>query len=111
MEVLKTVSAGIRLIMSLPMNSGTVLLNPRPYSLPYSFRLSTNIAIDLGAIGISAWQIKRDLDAQEGRLARMEIGAKLAGLKVRLQVYALTAAMTCALSQFHGVSNHGDNKL
>lgn len=88
MVLLKTASAWIEFIMSLPMNSGTVLLNPRPRSLPYLRRLSTNIAIDLGAIGISAWQIKRDLDAQEGRLARMEIGAKLAGLKVRLQVYA-----------------------
>lgn len=81
MVLLKTASAWIEFIMSF-------LLNPRPRSLPYLRRLSTNIAIDLGAIGISAWQIKRDLDAQEGRLARMEIGAKLAGLKVRLQVYA-----------------------
>lgn len=34
----------------------------------------------------SAVLVKRDLDAQKGRMARMEIGAKLAGLKVRLQV-------------------------
>ncbi|CAM9924391.1 unnamed protein product [Ascophyllum nodosum] len=47
--------------------------------------LGTNIVIDLAAIGISAWQVKRDVDAQDGRLARMEIGAKLAGLKIRLQ--------------------------
>lgn len=54
--------------------------------LPSVIRLGGNIAIDVAAIVISALQVKRDNDAQDGRLARMEIGAKLAGLKVRLQV-------------------------
>lgn len=48
-------------------------------------RLLTNVAVDIAAIAVSAGLVKRDLDAQEGRMARMEIGAKLAGLKVRLQ--------------------------
>lgn len=51
-----------------------------------SKRLFGNIAIDLTAIGVFLVFIKKDLEAQDGRLARMEIGAKLAGLKVRLQV-------------------------
>lgn len=49
-------------------------------------RLFKNVAIDVAAIVISLGLVKRDLDAQAGRLARMEIGAKLASLKVRLQV-------------------------
>lgn len=49
-------------------------------------RLFKNVAIDVAAIVISLGLVKRDLDAQTGRLARMEIGAKLASLKVRLQV-------------------------
>lgn len=56
------------------------------FAVLYSYRLLKNIAIDITAIVVSLAQIKRDLDAQKGRLARMEIGAKLAGLKVRLQV-------------------------
>ncbi|CAM9734492.1 unnamed protein product [Ectocarpus sp. 4 AP-2014] len=47
--------------------------------------LLTNIAVDVTAIVVCVGLVKRDLDAQEGRMARMEIGAKLAGLKVRLQ--------------------------
>ena len=49
-------------------------------------RLALNIAVDLGAIVGSAFLVKRDLTAQDARMARMEIGAKLAGLKVRMQV-------------------------
>lgn len=49
-------------------------------------RLLKNVAIDIAAIVISASVVKRDLEAQTGRVARMEIGAKLASLKVRLQV-------------------------
>lgn len=51
-------------------------------------RLLSNVAIDVTAIVLFVSLVKRDLDAQEGRMARMEIGAKLAGLKVRLQVSA-----------------------
>ena len=40
--------------------------------------------------------VKRDLDAQEGRMARMEIGAKLAGLKVRLQTKEDLSTVTLA---------------
>eukprot|EP00903_Cladosiphon_okamuranus_P007018 g6826.t1 len=47
--------------------------------------LLTNIAVDITAIAVCVGLVKRDLEAQEGRMARMEIGAKLAGLKVRLQ--------------------------
>ncbi|CAB1099488.1 unnamed protein product [Ectocarpus sp. CCAP 1310/34] len=47
--------------------------------------LLTNIVVDVTAMAVFVGLVKRDLDAQEGRMARMEIGAKLAGLKVRLQ--------------------------
>ncbi|CAM9879278.1 unnamed protein product [Ectocarpus fasciculatus] len=47
--------------------------------------LLTNVVVDVTAIAVCVGLVKRDLDAQEGRMARMEIGAKLAGLKVRLQ--------------------------
>lgn len=49
-------------------------------------RLALNIAVDIAAILGSAFLVKRDLAAQDARMARMEIGAKLAGLKVRMQV-------------------------
>ena len=51
-----------------------------------SARLALNIAVDLGAIAASVFLVRRDLAAQDARMTRMEIGAKLAGLKVRMQV-------------------------
>ncbi|KAG5192630.1 hypothetical protein JKP88DRAFT_271111 [Tribonema minus] len=60
--------------------------------------LAQNIGIDLAAIIGSALLIKRDLAAQNSRLVRMEIGAKLAGLKVRTQVESEEA--TIPLSAF-----------
>lgn len=63
-------------------------------------RLLTNVAVDLGAIGGSLFLVKQDLDAQRARLARMEIGAKLAGLKVRLQARKLHLVVdACHASQ------------
>lgn len=59
-------------------------------------RLLTNIAVDITAIAVSVGLVKRDLDAQEGRMARMEIGAKLAGLKVRLQTKEDLSTVTLA---------------
>ena len=59
-------------------------------------RLALNIAVDLAAIVGSAFLVKRDLAAQDARMARMEIGAKLAGLKVRMQVvFMLYAPQSC----------------
>lgn len=58
--------------------------------------LLTNIAVDITAIAVSVGLVKRDLDAQEGRMARMEIGAKLAGLKVRLQTKEDLSTVTLA---------------
>eukprot|EP00904_Undaria_pinnatifida_P009430 jgi/Undpi1/5617/HiC_scaffold_2.g00892.m1 len=48
--------------------------------------LALNIAVDLGAIAASVFLVRRDLAAQDARMTRMEIGAKLAGLKVRMQL-------------------------
>jgi hypothetical protein len=48
--------------------------------------LAQNIAIDIGAVGISGFLIQRDLSAQRSRLARLETGAQLAALRVRLQM-------------------------
>lgn len=55
------------------------------------------------AIAVSVGLVKRDLDAQEGRMARMEIGAKLAGLKVRLQVSSASVTLGCT-NVFRAVS-------
>lgn len=59
-------------------------------------RLLTNVAVDIAAIAVSAGLVKRDLDAQQGRMARMEIGAKLASLKVRLQTKEDLSTVTLA---------------
>lgn len=75
------------------MNFATILCPTIVVSLS---RLLTNIAVDITAIAISVGLIKRDLDAQEGRMARMEIGAKLAGLKVRLQTKEDLSTVTLA---------------
>eukprot|EP00612_Vaucheria_litorea_P004771 CAMPEP_0171462338 /NCGR_PEP_ID=MMETSP0945-20130129/6414_1 /TAXON_ID=109269 /ORGANISM="Vaucheria litorea, Strain CCMP2940" /LENGTH=267 /DNA_ID=CAMNT_0011988841 /DNA_START=123 /DNA_END=926 /DNA_ORIENTATION=- len=47
--------------------------------------LLQNIAINISAIGILAFLVRRDILAQNSRLQRMEIGAKLASLKVSVQ--------------------------
>lgn len=60
--------------------------------------LLQNMAIDLGAIVLSGVFIKRDIEAQDSRLRRMEIGARLAALKVRMQAGEDTA--TIPLSAF-----------
>lgn len=66
------------------------------------FRLLTNIAVDITAIAVSVGLVKRDLEAQQGRMARMEIGAKLAGLKVRLQTKDLSTVTLAALRRDRG---------
>ncbi|CAM9292906.1 unnamed protein product [Choristocarpus tenellus] len=58
--------------------------------------LSTNIAVDLAAILGCLFLVRNDLNAQKSRLLRMEIGAKLAGLKVRLQTQDDVATVTLA---------------
>ncbi|CAM9639173.1 unnamed protein product, partial [Discosporangium mesarthrocarpum] len=58
--------------------------------------LTTNIAIDISAIFGFLYLVRNDINAQKGRLARMEIGAKLAGLKVRLQLEDDPSTITLA---------------
>ncbi|CAM9899515.1 unnamed protein product, partial [Phaeothamnion confervicola] len=48
--------------------------------------LLSNIGIDMTAIAVNLFLIKNDLAAQDSRLKRMETGAALAALKVRLQL-------------------------